>query len=89
MHQKIGWLDKCENGRSAGGIWSKNESENHVNAVELLAVKVSFMPLLHERHNTHEMGSCKSHQCNEIALEHWIWARVKNKWQHTFQGASM
>ena len=92
---KIGWGAKLENGRSTGGIWSKNESANHINALELLAVKFSLMSLLHERHNTHirimsdnttavtyinEMGGCKSHQCNEIAKEIWDWARVKNIW---------
>ena len=34
-------------------MWSKNESANHINALELLAVKFSLMSLLHEKHNTH------------------------------------
>ena len=50
---KIGWGATLENGRSTGGVWSKYESGNHINALELLAIKFSIIPLLHERYNTH------------------------------------
>ena len=92
---KTGWGAQVENGVNTCGIWSKLESNRHINYLELLAVKLALPSLFDDRSAIHirvmsdnttavsyinAMGGCKSLECNSLAQEIWNWAIAKNIW---------
>jgi hypothetical protein len=81
--------------RTCGSRWSEREQGQHINCLELLAVKLalcSLCPVANGQHiriltdNTTTMscinkqGSVKSDSCNRIACEIWSWARERQVW---------
>lgn len=89
---KLGFGSFC-NSESAGGRWSPEESEMHINALELKAIEnglKSFEDVLTGKHvkiftdNTcalsfiRDMGGSKSVVCNDIANRIWKWCIARN-----------
>ena len=87
-----GWGGRCGQ-VTTGGAFSAAEKLHHINALELLAVKLSLasFPLCHTHIRimsdnittvsaiTH-MGTSHSRHCNSIARDIWLWAMNKNIW---------
>ena len=82
-----GWGAKLENGGTTCGIWSHDETEKHINCLELLAIQLALFSLLRDRSSIHvrimcdnttavtyinEMGGCRSVACNTQTI--WSWA---------------
>jgi hypothetical protein len=79
-----GWGAKLENGGKTCGIWSHDETEKHINCLELLAIQLALFSLLRDRSSIHvqimcdnttavtyinEMGGCRSVECCSNNLE--------------------
>ena len=77
------------------GVWSISEKDQHINCLELLAVRWGLLSLCNAEHDTHlrirsdnvttvsyinAMGGCKSDGCNRTTYEIWQWAIEKNIW---------
>ena len=91
---KIGWGGVFE-GKTRGGHWSPQESEEHINCLELKAALFSLQALTTDKSNTkirlkidsmtavaaiNNMGTSDSIPCNSKALEIWKWCISKNIW---------
>ncbi|CAB4025485.1 Transposon Tf2-6 poly, partial [Paramuricea clavata] len=91
---KIGWGGVLD-GTTCGGHWSPQESEEHINCLELRAALFSIQSLTPDRSNTHirlkidnttavaainHMGTSHSIQCNNVALDIWQWCISKQIW---------
>jgi len=76
-----------------GGLFTTDETNLHINVLELKAVYFGLSSLCKEVKNMHikllidnttavqtinNMGSCKSESCNNIVLEIWNWAICRN-----------
>lgn len=95
---KVGWGAKVSQGEETAGIWSKSESANHINILELLAIRFALSSLLSSKCSIHvkimcdnttavnyisAMGGTKSVECNALAHEIWEWAIERNIWLST------
>ena len=91
---KIGWGGVLE-GTTCGGHWSPQESEVHINCLELLAALFSLQALAADKGSTHirlkidnttavaainNMGTSHSVSCNRVAIDIWKWSINKNIW---------
>jgi len=80
---------------SAGGRWSYEESQSHINVLELKAVYLGLQSLCSSETGVHilvrsdntcaisyvnNMGGCRSPECNAIAQSIWSWAIERNIW---------
>ena len=78
---------------TTGGRWSKDESDIHINVLELKAVLLSLQTFLSHVTSSHikiksdnstavsyinNLGGVKSITCHKIAREIWIWAISRN-----------
>jgi len=85
---KFGW-GAVFNGRSTGGRWSADESQRHINELELLAINFGLKSFLNDVLNEHirirtdnstavayinKFGGVKSLKCHEIVKDIWLWA---------------
>ena len=83
------------NGNKVGGHWNEEESGNHINFVELLAVSHAVKAFCKSVCNTHiliksdntcavaylnNMGGIKSEQCNSLAKSIWLWCKDRHIW---------
>lgn len=90
----IGW-GGIRNKSKTGGHWSADESNMHINALELKAVLFTLQSLCSTEQGTHiraridnttavayinNMGGTKSLICNEIAKEIWHWCIIREIW---------
>jgi hypothetical protein len=89
-----GW--GCTLGKTrAGGYWTKDEAQNHINYLELLAVFLalkSFANSLTGKHikvmidnmtalsDINHMGTSKSAARNALAKSVWLWCHERNIW---------
>ena len=77
------------------GVWCRSEKDQHINCLELLAIRWGLLSLCHAEHDTHirimsdnvtavcyinAMGGCQSDICNRIACDIWQWAIEKSIW---------
>ncbi|XP_068714943.1 uncharacterized protein [Montipora foliosa] len=77
------------------GVWCRSEKDQHINCLELLAIRWGLLSLCHAEHDTHirimsdnvtavcyinAMGGCQSDNCNRIAYDIWQWAIEKSIW---------
>ena len=91
---QIGWGATTGQNQTQG-LWAQQETEYHINILEILAVKLGLVSLLNTVSNQHirimsdntttvtyinNMGGCKSKECNEVAKEIWLWAMERNNW---------
>ena len=91
---KLGWGAFIEN-KSTQGLWSKHESELHINVLELKAVCLGLKSLCKDMTNVHiqiqmdnttgvayinNMGGTKSYKCNEITREMILWCKNRHIW---------
>ena len=80
---------------STGGRWTHEETQRHINYLELLAAFYALKSLCHDSKDVHilmqidnttavayinNMGGTKSHQCNEISKAIWLWCIQRNIW---------
>ena len=78
-----------------GGRWTYSESENHINALELLAAFMCLQSFCKDKKGLHVMlkldnttavayvnhkGGTHSEACNKMALDIWEWAIEKDIW---------
>ena len=78
-----------------GGRWSDEESEQHINSLELKAVLFGLQSLCHSIHNEHirvqidnstavcyvnAMGGTVSDSCNKLAQKIWDWCIARGNW---------
>ena len=88
------WGAACD-GESIGGRWTYQETQQHINFLEMKAAFFaiqSFCTELHHKHirlmidNTtavtylNNMGGCHSVGCNSLAREIWDWCIHRNIW---------
>ena len=81
--------------RTAGGRWDETEAEDHINVLELQAVKLGLESLCTEIEDQHirvmsdnttaisylnHHGGVKSGRCNQVAQEIWQWAEARQNW---------
>ncbi|XP_068739556.1 uncharacterized protein [Montipora capricornis] len=91
---RIGWGATTHQSQTQA-LWSRAETEYHVNILELLSVKLSLMSLLGSVSNQHirimsdnmtaisyinAKGGCRNWECNAIAKAIWLWAIKRNNW---------
>ena len=91
---KIGWGGVLDN-ITCGGRWTPQESDKHINCLELRAAFFSLQALLTDKSNTHirlkidnttavaainNMGTSHSIECNRVAINIWKWCISKNIW---------
>ena len=91
---KTGWGAVCR-GKKTNGLFSREESDLHINILELKAVMFGLKVFCSNFSNTHikllidnttavftlnKMGSCKSPECNDIVKEIWEWAIKRGIW---------
>lgn len=91
---KTGWGATLGSVRT-GGLFSFEESNYHINILELKAVLFSLKALCSDMQTVHikvlsdnsttvhtinNMGSCKSMQCNLVVHEIWDWAIQRDIW---------
>ena len=91
---RIGWGATTHQSQTQG-LWSRAETEYHVNILELLSVKLGLMSLLGSVSNQHirimsdnmtaisyvnAKGGCRNWECNAIAKAIWLWAIKRNNW---------
>ena len=79
---------------TAGGRWTEEETQDHINVLELKAILFGLKSLCHETgahlrvmtDNTtamayvRHMGGVKSKRCNEVAREIWDWCERNEVW---------
>ena len=90
----IGWGAICKSSK-IGGHWNGQESINHINYLELLAVSHALKAFCKFNEDLHvqiksdnsctvayinNMGGIKSEKCNELAKAIWHWCIEKNIW---------
>lgn len=83
--------DQC----SAGGRWSLDEIENHINYLELLAIFLALKSFCMEFSDIHvkimtdntcakayinNMGGIKSEKMNMLSRKIWFWCMNRNIW---------
>ena len=88
----LGW-GAIFNGQSIGGRWSKEESNMHINELELLAIFLGLQSFLSNSAVSHariqcdnatavsyvnNFGGTRSVECHRLAKEIWSWALNKN-----------
>ena len=80
--------------QTAGGRWTEEEAESHINVLELRAIYLALKsfcksPCQHVRIMTDNttalayikhMGGVRSLQCNDIAHEIWLWCEQRCIW---------
>jgi hypothetical protein len=91
---RTGW-GTVFNGSSTGGMWSADELEYHINALELLAVYLGLQTYLHSAEHTHirimsdnttavatlnNMGTSHSTSCNQLGKQIWEWCNNRSIW---------
>ena len=84
--------------RKFGGHWTLDESELHINVLELKAVYLSLMSIMSERRDVHlrimtdntttmicitKQGSIQSDSCDRITRQIWDFALERNLWLST------
>ena len=90
-----GWGAVCEKSET-GGMWTKQEQALHINAVELLGVKLGLFSFFKDSkdikhirvmmdNNTaaayiNNMGGIRSDLCDEVAFDIWQWAAEQQIW---------
>lgn len=89
-----GWGAVFQN-QSIGGRWTEQESQKHINVLEMLAVSLGLKSFFSKKHNVHiqvrtdntctvayinAMGGIKSVECNHLAVEIWSWCIDRNIW---------
>lgn len=92
----VGWgayLPKLD--LRASGVWSSEEQELHINVLELKAVLLGLESLCQSMKDVHillhidnmtavayvrQFGGTHSIPCNEVALNIWNWAEIRNIW---------
>ena len=89
-----GWGSRY-NGNRIGGRWNAEESGNHINFLELLAVSHAIKAFCKSVRDTHvliksdnscavayinNMGGIKSEECNSLAKSIWLWCMDRNIW---------
>ena len=80
-----GWGAVFQN-QSIGGRWTEQESQKHINVLEMLAISLGLKSFFSKKHNVHiqvrtdntctvayinAMGGIKSVECNHLAVEIW------------------
>ena len=88
---KTGWGGTVS-GHRTHGLWTHDESLEHINVLELKAVLFSVTSLLVSLENTNvmimcdnttavhtinNMGTCRSLECHAVVLDIWEWARQR------------
>ena len=92
---KSGWGAVCDS-QSTGGRWNVQESEYHINILELKAVELGLRSLCSDISGPagikvlcdnstsvsylKHKGGTKSTHCNEVARRIWKWCETKNIW---------
>ena len=91
---KIGWGGVLGD-ITCGGHWTPQESQEHINCLELRAALFGLQALLVDESNTHirlkidsttaadainNMGTIHSIECNNIAFDIWEWCISKHIW---------
>ena len=89
-----GWGSRY-NGNKIGGRWNEEESGNHINFLELLAVSHAIKAFCKSVRDIHvliksdnscavayinNMGGIKSEECNSLAKSIWLWCMDRNIW---------
>lgn len=89
-----GWGAVFQN-QSIGGRWTEQESQDHINVLELLAVSLGLKSFFSNKQNVHiqvrtdntctvayinAMGGIKSVECNRLAVKIWSWCIDRNIW---------
>ena len=84
-----------ESGLQAGSRWSSEESDYHINVLELLAIDYSLKATVADRHDIHvrimcdnttaiagirKQGSTRTVEINRIARSLWLWALERRIW---------
>ena len=89
----LGWGAVYEE-ETTHGLWSVEESKNHINVLELKAIKYALQSLVRTKnshikvlcdnttavHSINKMGTSHSIHCNNIVQEIWTWAIKNNNW---------
>jgi len=90
----VGWGAVCQE-TNVGGRWNDTESGQHINVLELLAVSHAVKSFCADKSDIHvqissdntctvayinKKGGTKSHVCNEISRNLWIWCIEKKIW---------
>ena len=90
----IGWGAVCDN-VTTGGRWTAEESQLHINVLELQAAFFALQSLCSKESNTHiqlqldnttavsyinAISGNKSPQCNKVSHQIWVWAIEHNIW---------
>ena len=91
---KTGWGASFEGVRT-GGLFTAEETDLHINVLELMAVLFGLRSLCNDITGDHckilsdnttavftinNMGTCKSYECNNLVKEIWEWARCRGVW---------
>lgn len=89
-----GWGAVFQN-QTIGGRWTEQESQNHINVLEMMAVRLGLKAFFSSQQNIHiqirtdntctvayinAMGGIKSEECNELASLIWSWCIDRNIW---------
>ena len=95
---KTGWGGLRSEGNkclTTKGRWLEEESELHINVLEMLAIFHSLKALCSQDSHIHilcktdnrtalayirNMGGCRSDQCNDLAKRIWEWCRARDIW---------
>ena len=89
-----GWGAVC-NHETAGGLWSQEEQQFHINYLEMLAILCGLKTLLHDKTSIHvrvlsdnttavmvlrNMGTSHSKVCDDMCKLIWEWCIERNIW---------
>ena len=90
----LGWAGIC-NDEEIGGRWTVEESEKHINCLELLAISMAIKAFCKEVNQSHvriysdnscaisyinNMAGCRSKECNALAHDLWVWCMGRKIW---------
>jgi hypothetical protein len=91
---KKGW-GAVRNDKRTGGHWSQNETNDHINVLELKAALFGLQSLCQDLNNKHilikldnktavcyinDMGGTRSVDCDKVAKDIWVWCKSKDIW---------
>lgn len=83
------------NKHEIGGRWSEDESQNHINYLEILAILLAIKSFIHLIRNKHvkiltdnstavsyisQFGGTKSPDCNKVARQIWLLCKQEGIW---------